>query len=237
MRASWHALHAHLVTTSNRLRFQTEFRQIAARHPALAGSAEPAALFDRLHGPGGDPVERNDVLRALVLSAQTREGPAGTATVLLILALWPGLDAVHGRLWRHFRDDPAALTSEIAARITDGIRRLDLARVNRIAATLIRNTERDIRRMLVREARRRHEPLDEAWADDAPEEIAAVRADTARLVARLRASLGADAELVLAIVLRGETRREAARSAGLGHAAARKRFSRALVKLRRHLAA
>ena len=237
MRASWHALHAHLVATSNRLSFHRDFRQIATRQAEIARFAEPVALLDGLHRPGGDPEDRNRVLRVLVTAAQAGDRLSETATVILILALWPGLDAVHGRLLRHFRDDPAALTSEISARITIGIRRLDLARVNRIAATLIRNTERDILRLLAREARRRHEPLDETLADAAPEEIAAVRADSARLVARLRACLGTDAELVLAVVLNGKTQREAGRSAGLGHAAARKRYGRALARLRRHLAA
>ena len=124
MRASWHALHARLVTTSNRLTFLRDFRQIAAGHAALCGIADPAALLDRLHRAEGDPEDRNGLLRALVLAAQAPDDTAETATVLLLLAHLPGLDAAYGRLLRHVRDDPDGLASEIAARVTEGILRV-----------------------------------------------------------------------------------------------------------------
>lgn len=66
----------------------------------------------------------------------------------------PGLDALYRRLLRHFRAEPEELVAEIAARLTRGVDRLDLSRVSRVAATLLRNIERDIRRDL---AARRYE--------------------------------------------------------------------------------
>ena len=69
----------------------------------------------------------------------------------------PGLDAVHRRLLRHYRDDPDILASEIAGRVVAGIHGLDLARVSRIAATLIRNCERDIVRVSGGVRRRRRD--------------------------------------------------------------------------------
>jgi RNA polymerase sigma-70 factor (ECF subfamily) len=247
MRAHWHALHEHLVMTSDRLTFHHDFRQIVARHEVLAGLADPPALFDLLHGPGGDPGHRNRMLRALVLAAQAPDGTAETATVLLLLALWPGLDAVHGRLWRAFRDEPERLASELSARITLGIRRLDLARVSRIAATLIRNTERDIRRDLAGERRDNagFVPLGDAPADAATPvpllTFTAVEAGTAadlqRLADAVAGIVGADADLVLMIAVAGATQREAAAALGLGHEAGRKRYRRARAKLRRDWAA
>jgi RNA polymerase sigma-70 factor (ECF subfamily) len=236
MRSSWHALHAHLVTCSRRFSFHHDFCSLRDRHKVFTGLRDPADLLDRLHGPGGDADRRNRILRALIFEAQ-RDGPyAPAAVTLLILALWPGLDAVHGRLWRYFRSEPEALTSEISVRIVAGIQRANLDRVNRVAATLIRNIERDIRRMLMRQQAqaRLADPLDEAqagtWLD-------AGQANPGTLSAMLAPVLGRDTGLVLAIAVGGATQQEAAAMAGLGFEAGRKRYQRAMVKLRRHLAA
>lgn len=236
MRSSWHALHAHLVTCSRRLSFHHDFCSLRDRHPVLNDLRDPADLMDRLHGPGGDVDYSNRMLRALVVAAQ-RNGPqAQTATALLILALWPGLDAVHGRLWRYFRSEPEALTSEISARIVAGIRCANLERVTRIAATLIRNIERDIRRMLMRQQAqaRLTDPLDDAQVCTALE---AGHTHPGTLSAALAAVLGRDTNLVLTIAVDGATQREAAAAAGLGVEAGRKRYQRALAKLRGRLAA
>ena len=57
--------------------------------------------------------------------------------------LWPGLDAVRRRLlWRKAgRSDE--VSSEVLARATETLRGLALDRVSRIAATVLRNVERD----------------------------------------------------------------------------------------------
>ena len=47
--------------------------------------------------------------------------------------------------------------------------------------------------------------------------------------------VGADAELLLAVLVLDETQREAGHRLGLSHEAARKRFQRALTRLREHL--
>ena len=144
MRAPWAALHAQLMRSTDTLMFQKRFSALRQSSEVLRPFPDPAALFDHLHGPGGDAAARNAILTALVVEAQ--QGDRDTAVPLLMLALWPGLDAVHRRLARHFRAEPDLLVSEVTGRITDSIHRLDLSRVNWIAATLIRNTERDIRR-------------------------------------------------------------------------------------------
>lgn len=205
---------------------------------ALGTFADPAALFDALHGPGGDPAVRNAILAALVRRAQAGVEAAGT---VLLLVLWPGLDAVHRRLLRHFRGEPDVLVSDIAGRVVAGIHGLDLTRVNRVAATLIRNCERDIVRGLHRawaESRRHITVDDEAvcGSRDGPEfglpaDLGADYA-AARLVDLIEPVVGADALLVVTIAVTGERQHTASEMFGLGAEAGRKRYQRALRRLR-----
>jgi DNA-directed RNA polymerase specialized sigma24 family protein len=60
--------------------------------------------------------------------------------------------------------------------------------------------------------------------------------DVAVLRAWLQPIVGPDAELLLAVLVLDETQREAGERLGLTHDAARKRFQRALGRLREHLA-
>jgi DNA-directed RNA polymerase specialized sigma24 family protein len=238
LHSSWPALHAQLLRSTSTLVFQRRFRAMCRDEPILEGFPDPAALLDALHGPGGDPMARNDILTALVAQAQT-----GTeaAVPILLLALWPGLDAVHRRLARHFRGEPDILASEITARLVAGIRALVLTRVNWIAATLIRNCRRDIIRSL------RQQSVDAGLIAPLPEEDPpAGRAisvlglpegldpDQAvvRLVDLLEPAIGADARLVVAIAVLGERQQPAAEALGLGADAGRKRYQRALKRLR-----
>ena len=160
---------------------------------------------------------------------------------MLLLALWPGLDAVHRRLRRHFRGEPDVLVSEIAGRVVAGIHALDLTRVNRIAATLIRNCERDIVRSLQRRSAEttRHGPIDEEMMSGAretsvlglPDDLDA-DAEAARIVDLIEPIVGADAQLVVAIAVVGERQHTAAAALGLKSEAGRKRYQRALRRLR-----
>jgi RNA polymerase sigma-70 factor (ECF subfamily) len=205
---------------------------------ALAGFSDPAALFDALHGPDGDPAVRNAILAALMRQAQA--GADAAATVLL-LALWPGLDAVHRRLARHFRGDPDLLVSEISGRVVAGVHALDLNKVNRIAATLIRNCERDIVRRLERTSAetKHHRPIDEESIFTSrdtsvlglPDDLDADGA-VACLVGLIEPILGPDAHLVVAIAVAGERQHAAAEALGLKPGAGRKRYQRAVQRLR-----
>ena len=238
MRATWPALHAQLVRSTQTLAFHRRFRAIRQAEPALARFSDPPALFDTLHGPEGDPEVRNTILRALVRRAQAEAEPA---TTLLLLALWPGLDARSRRLARHFRGESDVLASEITARTVAGILGLDLTRVNRIAATLIRNVERDIIGSLRKagaEASRRSDIADqELRPPDRAPSVLGLPADldpeaaAARLVDRLRPAIGDDAHLVVAIAVVGEHQRDATEALGLGQEAGRKRYQRALKQL------
>jgi RNA polymerase sigma-70 factor (ECF subfamily) len=238
LRSSWPALHARLLRSTTTLAFQQQFQAMCGDERTLAAFADPAALFDALHGPDGDPAARNSILAALVRRAHA--GATAAVTVLL-LALWPGLDAVHRRLVRHFGNDPHVLASEISGRVAAGIHALDLTRVSRIAATLIRNCERDIVRSLQRRSAEtsRHRPIDEEVVSKSPETSVLglpneLDADTAatRLVELLEPIVGPDARLVVAIAVEGERQATAAKARGLKADAGRKRYQRALRRLR-----
>ena len=218
---------------ANRLRFQTEFLEFRQGHAALCDVRDPADLLVRLHTPGGDLDTRNAVLRALVIVAQG-EAACQTAITLLILALWPGLDAVHNRLCHDYPQDRSEIGGDIVAQMTFGIRHLDLAAVHRIAATLIMNTERDLRRANLRVVRQRRAavPLDEdicvATSVAAPDEPADSPWVWEQLLPPV---IGRDTALFVRIIRLGETQGEAARALGLTHDSARKRHQRAMQKL------
>ena len=235
MRASWHTLHKDLFRMTTTLDFHTRFRCI----PGLEHFHEPAQLFELLHGTTAAPEARNAALADLVRSAQREDATSQAAVTLLLLALWPGLDAVHWRLARHFRGRPEDLVSEIAARTTFGIKRLDLVKVGRIAATLVRNTERDIRRALTKERAETAclvpvtDDLPVAWSSTGSD----MHAETARITLWLQDWIGDDAPLIGAVSIVGLSQREAAEALGIGYDAARKRYQRGLGRLREAWAA
>ena len=246
MRPNWHALHAHLLRASSRGVFHRHFQTIRTHHPDLAPFGDPADLLDHQHRREGDRDAKDGVLRALVAEVQRQDKTAETASTLVILALWPGLDAIERRRRRFFRNDPAGLAGELIGRVGIAIARLDLETVNRVAGTLVRNVERDLMRMLRAQwADTRREVLfDEHVHKTAPDAAPSVlglpcgfeiEAATERLEAVLRSVVGADAPLVLDIAVRGAPQREAAEGRGLTYEAGRKRYRRALERLRRCL--
>lgn len=241
MRGLWHALHGHLIRSSETLRFHRQFREMQQSSQLLRRFPDPVALLDHLHAPGGDSEERNAILKRLVATAQ--DCPSDMPVTLLLLALWPGLDAVHRRLSRHYRQNPEELVSEISERATRGIRGLDLDRVTWIAASLVRNTERDIRRALKAgwaEAACRGEMPEEIPAAGPPSTLGltdGLDADEAAcaLARQVRGWIGPDADLVIGVAVLGERQHEAGERLGIGPAAARKRYQRAVRRVRLRL--
>lgn len=239
MRATWHAIRSELLRSIDLLSFQRRFLVLARSSEHLSGFHDPAALLDRLHATEGDPEEKNGILRALVTVAQNG---SESATTLLLLALWPGLDAIYRRLSRHYRAEPEALVSALLERFLHGVRTVDLVRVNRIAATLLMNAERDLKRALFKtwseQAHTETQPSEGmANPTSAPSRFglpAGLDADWASdlILQRLHGTLGNDADLVVAVAVQGDSQREAAVRMGLTHEAARKRYRRALRRLR-----
>lgn len=222
------------------------FEALRQAQPDLRPFRDPGAVLDRLHRRDDDAAAKNRILVTLVQAAQGGTGARDVAVTLVWLALWPGLDALYRRLWRHFAATPEDLVSEIAGRFTTTLHRLDATRVRRIAATLLLNVERDIRthlRAQWAEAARRVAPPETGTVSsiDVWESVlglpAGIDANAAavRIRALLMAVVGEDADLVVAVTILGAGQREIADRLGIGHDAARKRCQRALRRLRRAL--
>lgn len=243
MRALWQQIHMDFERTINLHTSKTQFETLRQGHPILGRFIDTTAVLDYLHSRNGDRDDKNLILATLVAAAQQRQCDRDVAATMVWLALWPGLDALYRRLWRFFRTDPGELASEIAGRFAMGMQRADLSRINRVAATLITNVERDIRDGL----RRRwaeaatHEELpdpDEFGAHASTPSCFGLPAGTdpdvvASFVHRVLTDLiGGDAGIVVAVVMMGEGQRDVADRLGLGYDAVRKRYQRALARLR-----
>ena len=233
MSLAWHEIRDTLMRSSSTLNFQRSFDTVRGAHAALTTFRDPAALLDGLHRTTGDPVQKNLFLFTLVEAAQGDGAASDCALTLLLLALWPGLDAIRRRsIWRKIGTADEVKSDELA-RTTEAVRSLDLGRVNWIAATVLRNVERDMIRARQREAARESlvsviEP-DEISADQVGRQPAA---EDAHLQDDLRKLLGADALLVIRVAIEGSSQIEVGSELGLTESAARKRYQRAIQRLR-----
>jgi RNA polymerase sigma-70 factor (ECF subfamily) len=251
MRTCWEALQASLVHSVDTLEAHHEFDEARRAYRELEPFRRPGALVDYLTDRGGDLDTKDRIYALFVELAQTRGRVAPLSTALLFLGLWPALDGIFRRNLRHHLDDPGELVSGIWDRFTSAVHRADLRRIHRVAATLTRNTERAIRDGRRRGwdigARCEGLPDDDVLPEfDSPSSgqglsdlgvLPWMTADEA--IDRLRAVLvevvGADADLVIGKVIYGVTQLEMAEQLGITHAAARKRFRRALARLKAHL--
>ncbi len=232
MSFAWHEIRDHLMHSSTNLHFQRSFDAVRREQAPLAPFRDPAALLDGLHRTTGDPARKNVILSALVEAAQG-DGPASDcALTMLLLALWPGLDAIRRRsLWRRL-GTADEVASDVLARTTEAVRGLDLGRVNWIAATVLRNVERDMIRV-----RQRDQTRDRLASGADPDEVADSgdsgigAAGYARLNDAVRKLLGDDALLVIRVAIEGFSQAEVAVELGLTEAAARKRYQRAMRRL------
>ena len=171
--------------------------------------------------------EKDEIYRSLVALAQERDASSTPADVVF-LGLFPGIDRGLRRVRRKTAVELDELVSLFWLALTRLILTARLSRINRVAATLVRSTERDVWRGLRAE---RGEPLEALPASDSlPDpatwgvaafgfprglgtriEARLLRRDLARLV-------GPDADLLIATAVLGETHQSLARDAGVGRA-------------------
>lgn len=125
------------------------------------------------------------------------------------------------------------ITSELLGRATESLRTLDLGRVNRIAATVLRNMQRDMIRACRCEAARQG-VTSETLPDELPDEraIGGSRLSASLLRADVERVIGEDASLVIRVAVEGFTQAEVAVEFGISEEAARKRFQRSARRLR-----
>ena len=233
MSIAWHEIRDQLMRSSSTLNFQRNFDEIRSSSEPLRCFGDPAALLDALHAGCRPSDEKNQLLVAMVGAAQFGGEASDCALTLMLLALWPGLDAVRRRsIWRKIgtSDDVA---SEILARASEAIRGLDLQRVNWIAATILRNIERDLIRTRQREDRHQSR-RSETDPDEIPIDAEALQTTSspAMLHGDLVRIIGTDAALVIRVAIDGFSQAEVATELGLSEAATRKRYQRATRRLR-----
>jgi len=255
MRASWEALHASLGQSVRTLEAEQQFNEVKQRHGALRRFDDPASLLDHLHrkATGGDLDEKDAIYGALVRTVQAGRAGATLASSLIWLGLWPGLDAIFRRRARLYPKRPEELISDLGDCLTDVVESIDFSRVKRITATLVWSTERDVvdgcRRTWEENAAREEFPDDSPLGavdpiepkDPPPPSRFGLKGDlpdedeVAIIRARLLPIVGDDVDLVIGAAIYGQSQRQLGERLGLTHEAARKRFQRALERLRRHL--
>lgn len=246
MRSHWEALHAGLMRSIEGCEAFRSFRKLQARRQALARFDGPAATVAFLVHEGSDLRARDRVFRGLVEEIQEKGPARRIAHVLLLLGLWPGLDAVFRRRRHFFRSDVTELETEIVDQFTAQVQRIRLQRVACLAATLVMNTEREIVDARIRErsfAASCEAVTPEALAAPPPSEPPPPSLfglpsdqsdadDVAALRRWLAPVVGRDLDLVVETVLHGKSRLQVATAMGISHAAARKRLERALARAR-----
>lgn len=266
MRSSWEALHAGLARSVRALKSGQSFQEAKVQHPLLAAFDDAEQVVDHLVSRGGEGEEKDRLLAVLVAMVQRREHHE-LASALLWLGLWPGLSAVYGRRVRHFKGELDELVAEIADAFTELVERVDLTTVQRVAATLVRSTERDVmyrrKRAWAGPVRVRDDgedgapddgdgdPLSTSWFDRASLERwvesqsgsalgltsgLSFDEDVAVLRAWLEPVVGEDAELLVAVLVLDESRREVGERFGLAADSGRKRVQRAVARLQKHVA-
>lgn len=259
MRARWEAHHASLVRSVTELEGQVRFGKLRASAAELVRFQEPTELVGFLKtrdGGGAELDEKDAIYGALVRAFQSGDHRA-IASTLIWLGLWPALDGIYRRRLKMFLRAPEELVSELGYQFTSAVARADLRRIRRVAATLVQNTER-----LVIDARERHwvaeglrndlredEDSSDLCEDDELAEAlstqqrelsdlgvpagASVQVEVRALREWLARLVGNDADLVIGAVVYGEAQRETAERLGIPFEYARKRYQRAMERIRR----
>lgn len=239
----WEALRESLLAGLDGLRVERTFGELRSVCTALTASPSVVGLVALLHDVGADLDRKEGIYQELVGAAREHGPRARLAMRLVWIGLWPGLDRVRGRLQLRC-PRRADLDAELMQAFVEAVARVDLGRSRRLAATLVRNTERRVCERVQREARRavEHYPEPCELSVSQPEistfGLPAGRPEAER-IAVLRAWLveiaGDDAELVVRAVLLGELPSAVGAELGLEEGVARKRVQRALQRVRAEL--
>jgi DNA-directed RNA polymerase specialized sigma24 family protein len=256
MRSEWEDLRESFARFIRGKEGQRAFEKLRWRSLTVVRFADGRALVDYLAHVGGDLDEKDRILGEL--AAAMWHGPTGTiATALLVLGLWPGLDAAFRRRVCLWRDRPSELAADMLYTVFVQARHLDRSRIHRVAATLVRSTERDVVRRRLREHRRQRliskRPIDmvedvaaksraEAEEDPPPKpaalELAAMvegrtPAQAIEEMRRwLRGLIARDADIVVDAVLLKRSGDDLAAEWGISRDTVYKRVERALLRVR-----
>jgi len=246
MRSRWEELHAGLLRSIVGRKSVGSLQELQRRSAALAPFAEPLAVVDFLVSRASGLAGRDRVLRCLVEEARGSSARP-IALALLLLGLWPALDSIFRKRRHLFQAQAHDIEMEIVDRFVAQVLRIDLGRVSCLAATLVRNTEREVVDARVRERTRAAKceavrpdavaapPPEDEPAAPSPFGCTVGQSETERLAALRRwllAAVGPDADLIVEAIIHEKRRLDLAASLGISHAAARKRIERALDRAR-----
>ncbi len=245
MGTPWTALERSLWQTIKTEKAQQQWERVRLHEQELRRFRDPDSLVAHFRDKHADLDEKDAIYRMLVLSVQTESDCSDLAESLLWLGLWPGLSGSFRRHRTGFAYSPAELVAEISWIFTDMVHRIDLSRVNRVAATLVLNVRRDLTQDIERHDRIRNEQVDwepyqERLSDESlpgldDRELEVDANDPEALFEWLRSIVGKDAPLVLGAAICGIAQRELADQLDIGYGATRKRLQRAYKKLRDYL--
>lgn len=246
MRSRWQAVHSSLVRSMSGLAAAREFEGVRARAAVLGRFSDPMTLVRYLASSEGDLDDKDRIIWSLIDEVRFGTAPRLAHSVLL-LGFWRALDAIFVRRLGLFRGQGGDLGADLLGRFTIQLRRLDAGRVKRVAATLVRNTERDVvvqrRRELARAAQTIEVTPDVAGAapvepEASPFDEPAERTEEGT-IRSLRAWLervtGRDAGAIVDVVILGCETIEVAARLGISRKTLNKRVERALARARRSL--
>jgi DNA-directed RNA polymerase specialized sigma24 family protein len=242
-RSTWDKTRASLLECIGTRTARCLLQAARLRHLELNPFEDPAALLQFLSNRAADDDAKDALYRRLIRLA--RSEPAQPLWSSLIwLGLWPGLDAAFFNSLRSQPGNADEVISELTDRLFGEIHNTDLGRVDRLACTLVWNIGRDLIRL---ERRRKvhhgkHSCLEVLDTLPLPGgSLPFIQPD--RFIQRdkfLRLEdlpvTGDEFDLVVRVVAGGDTQQEIASDLGLRPDAVRKRYQRALSRLRQHVA-
>lgn len=235
MRTTWGQVREGLLRSVQELGSSQQFEVLRHLHAPLNVFDAPADVVAFLATPEGSPEQKNELLGLLVDIVQ-RRADNGLALKMLWLGLWPGLDGIFRRRARLFDgvDEFISTFTHVFLRLVSSLSR---ARVSRVAALLVRSTERDLlceRRTAWFEQRHvelKPDPVDAELSAPPPEDPSEL-ANVARI---LHLVGGQDGDLLFRVLVLGEEQGEAGLKLGMTKWHARKRFYRAFPRVQARL--
>jgi RNA polymerase sigma-70 factor (ECF subfamily) len=236
MRTTWGQVREGLLRSIQELGSSQQFETLRRLHAPLAVFDAPADVVAFLATPEGSPEQKNELLGLLVDVVQ-RHSDNGLALRMLWLGLWPGLDGIFRRRARLFDgvEEFISAFTDVFLRLVSSMNR---ARVSRVAALLVRSTERDLlcERRTAWFEQRHIDVVPEPVSDDVVAPGAEIDPTELNNVEQLLRIVGGhDGDLLFRVLVLGEEQGEAGLKLGLTKSAARKRFYRAFPRVQARL--
>lgn len=135
----------------NSREFNEKYEILKDREPALARFGPPEGLIGALHDPRGASLDQKDeLLHALVRTAQAEPEMGTCAQTLLTLGMWPGLEHAFYEFLPLYRRVPD-LFEEVYWAFLEEVASHDLAKRSKMAANLRMNTKKRVRQAVADE--------------------------------------------------------------------------------------